>query len=40
MGLRAHAEDLENRYGIGPHTVSVPRLEPAAGTDFLFVNIG
>ncbi len=37
MGLRAHAQDLENRYGLGPHTVSVPRLEPAAGTDFSWV---
>lgn len=34
MGLVAHAHDLEKRYGIGPHSVSVPRLEPAAGTDF------
>ncbi len=37
MGLVAHARDLERRYGIGPHTVSVPRLEPAAGTDFSWV---
>ena len=33
----AHARDLERRYGIGPHTVSVPRLEPAEGTDFSWV---
>ncbi|HQL34162.1 MAG TPA: radical SAM protein, partial [Treponemataceae bacterium] len=31
MGLVAHARDLEKKYGLGPHTVSVPRLEPAAG---------
>jgi 2-iminoacetate synthase len=37
MGLVAHARDLENRYGLGPHTVSVPRLEAAAGTDFAWV---
>lgn len=37
MGLVAHARDLERRFGIGPHTVSVPRLEPAAGTDFSWV---
>ena len=37
MGLVAHARDLERRYGVGPHTVSVPRLEPAAGTDFSWV---
>lgn len=37
MGMVAHARDLEKRYGIGPHTVSVPRLEPAADTDFSWV---
>ena len=37
MGLVAHARDLEKRYGLGPHTVSVPRLEGAAGTDFSWV---
>jgi 2-iminoacetate synthase len=29
-----HIHHLEERYGCGPHTISVPRLEPAAGTDF------
>ncbi|MBN1688621.1 MAG: [FeFe] hydrogenase H-cluster radical SAM maturase HydG [Candidatus Omnitrophica bacterium] len=29
MGLLYHAWELENRFGIGPHTVSFPRLEPA-----------
>jgi len=37
MGLVAHARDLEHRFGLGPHTVSVPRLEPAADTDFTWV---
>lgn len=37
MGLVEHARDLEKRFGLGPHTVSVPRLEPAAGTDFSWV---
>ncbi|MBN2810462.1 MAG: [FeFe] hydrogenase H-cluster radical SAM maturase HydG [Spirochaetales bacterium] len=37
MGLVAHARDLEKRFGLGPHTVSVPRLEPAADTDFSWV---
>lgn len=37
MGLVAHAADLEKRYGLGPHSVSVPRLEPAEGTDFSWV---
>jgi 2-iminoacetate synthase len=30
MGMVCHARDLEARFGIGPHTVSVPRLEPAS----------
>lgn len=34
MGLVAHARDLEKRFGLGPHTVSVPRIEAAANTDF------
>lgn len=29
MGLVAHAHELENKFGIGPHTISFPRLEPA-----------
>jgi len=37
MGMVAHARDLEARFGLGPHTVSVPRLEPAADTDFSWV---
>ncbi len=32
MGLVAHAWELERRMGIGPHTVSFPRLEPALNT--------
>jgi 2-iminoacetate synthase len=34
MGMLFHALDLERRFGIGPHTVSVPRIEPAANTSF------
>jgi 2-iminoacetate synthase len=31
MGLLYHAIDLENKFdGVGPHTISFPRLEPAA----------
>lgn len=37
MGMVAHARDLENRFGLGPHTISVPRLEPAIGTNFSFI---
>ncbi len=33
MGLLYHAIDLENRFGIGPHTISFPRLREAYGTD-------
>jgi 2-iminoacetate synthase len=29
LGLLCHAFDLEKKFGIGPHTISFPRLEPA-----------
>ena len=32
MGLLLHARELEKKFNIGPHTISFPRLEPAAGT--------
>jgi len=35
MGLLYHARDLEERFGVGPHTISFPRLEPAANTPFV-----
>ena len=35
MGLLYHARDLGERFGIGPHTISFPRLEPAANTPFV-----
>ena len=31
LGLVAHALFLQSRYGVGPHTISFPRLQPAAG---------
>ncbi len=31
LALIQHARYLEDRYGFGPHTVSVPRLQPASG---------
>ncbi|RKY41464.1 MAG: [FeFe] hydrogenase H-cluster radical SAM maturase HydG [Candidatus Makaraimicrobium thalassicum] len=34
MGLLYHARELEKKFGIGPHTISFPRLEPAANTRF------
>jgi len=35
MGLLYHARELEKKFGIGPHTISFPRLEPAANTPFV-----
>lgn len=32
IGMLLHAEYLDKKYGVGPHTVSVPRLNPALGT--------
>jgi len=31
LGLVAHSLNLQKRFGIGPHTISVPRLKPAFG---------
>jgi 2-iminoacetate synthase len=35
MGLVHHSLELERRFGIGPHTISFPRLEPAEGAPYL-----
>ncbi|MFA5362609.1 MAG: [FeFe] hydrogenase H-cluster radical SAM maturase HydG [Candidatus Omnitrophota bacterium] len=35
MGMLCHARDLEDKFGVGPHTVSFPRMEPAANTPFV-----
>lgn len=32
MGLIHHAHDLERQFGIGPHTISFPRMQPAPGS--------
>ncbi|MCK9414331.1 MAG: [FeFe] hydrogenase H-cluster radical SAM maturase HydG [Prolixibacteraceae bacterium] len=32
MGLLHHALDLERQFGIGPHTISFPRMTPALGS--------
>jgi 2-iminoacetate synthase len=32
MGLLYHAIDLEHHFGIGPHTISFPRMTPASGS--------
>jgi len=34
MGLLYHTIHLEQRFGVGPHTISFPRIEPAIGTEF------
>ena len=31
LGLVRHANHLRQRYGVGPHTISFPRLRPASG---------
>uniref|UniRef100_A0A0G4HKJ3 Biotin and thiamin synthesis-associated domain-containing protein n=1 Tax=Chromera velia CCMP2878 TaxID=1169474 RepID=A0A0G4HKJ3_9ALVE len=33
LALLQHAEHLEREYNAGPHTISVPRLRPAMGSD-------
>ncbi len=33
VGLIMHAEHLEARFGVGPHTISVPRVKPAMDID-------
>jgi 2-iminoacetate synthase len=35
MGLLYHARELERAFGIGPHTISFPRIEPAEATPFV-----
>ena len=32
LALLQHIRHLEGRFGVGPHTISVPRLEPACGS--------
>jgi 2-iminoacetate synthase len=34
LALVAHAVHLSERYGVGPHTISFPRLRPACGVAF------
>ncbi len=33
LAMLDHIKHLENRFGVGPHTISVPRIEPAVGSD-------
>jgi len=33
LALLQHIQHLERHFGVGPHTISVPRIEPAAGSE-------
>jgi 2-iminoacetate synthase len=33
MAMMQHIRHLEKKFGVGPHTISFPRMEPAAGSD-------
>lgn len=33
LALMQHIRHLESEFGVGPHTISVPRLEPASGSN-------
>jgi 2-iminoacetate synthase len=33
LAMMQHIGHLEEKFGVGPHTISVPRLEPATGSD-------
>ncbi|MGD0088711.1 MAG: [FeFe] hydrogenase H-cluster radical SAM maturase HydG [Planctomycetota bacterium] len=33
LALMQHIAHLEKKFGVGPHTISVPRLEPASGSE-------
>ncbi|MFW5774158.1 MAG: [FeFe] hydrogenase H-cluster radical SAM maturase HydG, partial [Tangfeifania sp.] len=33
LAMMQHIRELEKQFGVGPHTISVPRLEPATGSD-------
>jgi 2-iminoacetate synthase len=34
LAMLMHVEHLENKFKVGPHTISVPRIEPALGSPF------
>lgn len=33
LAMMQHIQELEAKFGVGPHTISVPRLEPATNSD-------
>ena len=36
LAMQQHIQHLEETFGVGPHTISVPRLEPAVGSDIAY----
>jgi 2-iminoacetate synthase len=36
LGLLQHAQQLEKDFGVGPHTISFPRIEPALGSEMSY----
>ena len=36
LGLLSHVKHLEDKFKVGPHTISVPRIEPAEGAELSF----
>jgi len=36
LGLLSHVEHMEEKFKVGPHTISVPRIEPAEGAALSF----
>jgi 2-iminoacetate synthase len=36
LGLLSHVEHMEEKFKVGPHTISVPRIEPAEGAELSF----
>lgn len=34
LAMLTHIEHLEKKFNVGPHTISVPRIEPVSGADF------
>ena len=40
MGLVAHAIHLKTKYGVGPHTISFPRIQPPGGANDKPMQVG
>jgi 2-iminoacetate synthase len=36
LALQQHIHHLEETFGVGPHTISVPRMEPAVGSELAY----